>query len=93
MGVLAPPRRDFNLPDCIGREIPESLQWQEGVMTEKVIDLQLYRNAKNGYQKLLDNNPHTLLTFEDYFKVKAFLENVHQAKLRKKMKNQGKKIS
>ncbi len=58
-------------------------------MTEKVIDLQQYRNAKNDYQKLLDNNPHTLLTFEDYFKVKTFLENVHQANLRKKLKNQG----
>ena len=58
-------------------------------MIEKVIDLHQYRNAKNGYQKLLDKNPHTLLTFEDYFKVKTFLENIHQAKLRKKKKNQG----
>ncbi len=59
-------------------------------MAGKVIDLKQYKNAKNDYQKLLDNNPHTLLTFKDYFKVKTFLENVHQAKLRKTMENHGK---
>jgi len=57
-------------------------------MKEKVIDLQQYKKAKNNYQKLLDNNPYTLLTFEDYLKVKTFLEKVQQAKLRKKKKNQ-----
>ena len=55
----------------------------EGIMTEKIIELKQYRKAKADYQKLVDNNPHTILTFEDYFKVKTFLERVHKAKLKK----------
>jgi hypothetical protein len=58
-------------------------------MTEKIINLKQYRKAKADYQKLVDNNPHTLLTFEDYFKVKTFLERVHRAKLRKKEERPG----
>jgi len=58
-------------------------------MTEKIINLKQYRNAKADYQKLVNNNPHTLLTFEDYFKVKTFLERVHKAKLQKKKDRQG----
>jgi hypothetical protein len=58
-------------------------------MTEKIIDLKQYRKAKADYQKLVDNNPHTILTFEDYFKVKTFLERVHKAKLKKKQESPG----
>lgn len=58
-------------------------------MVEKIVDLQGYRKAKAGYQKLLDNNPFTRLTFEDYFKVKTFLEKVQQARLRKQHKKLG----
>ena len=58
-------------------------------MTEKIINLKQYRDAKASYQKLVDNNPYTLLTFEDYFKLKTFLERVHKAKLRKKQERPG----
>lgn len=58
-------------------------------MTEKIINLKRYRKAKAGYQKLVDNNPSTLLTFEDYFKVNTFLESIHKAKLRKKQERPG----
>ena len=59
-------------------------------MVEKVVDLRGYRKAKAGYEKLLIDNPYTRLTFEDYFKVKTFLEKVQQAKLRKQQKKLGK---
>ena len=58
-------------------------------MTEKIINLKQYRKAKSGYQKLVDKNPHTLLTFEDYLKVNTFLERVHKAKLRRKQERPG----
>ncbi len=51
-------------------------------MSGKVIDLQQYKKAKDGFRKLLNNNPQTILTFKEYFKVKTFLEKVQKAKLK-----------
>jgi hypothetical protein len=53
-------------------------------MKKNIIDLHRYRQAKADYQKLLERNPYTCLRFEDYFKVREFLEKVHRAKLKKK---------
>ncbi|MBW1903031.1 MAG: hypothetical protein JRJ20_15595 [Deltaproteobacteria bacterium] len=53
-------------------------------MEKDIIDLHQYRQAKADYQKILERNPYTCLRFEDYFKVREFLEKVHKAKLKKK---------
>jgi hypothetical protein len=53
-------------------------------MGKNTIDLHQYRQAKADYQKILERNPYTCLRFEDYFKVREFLEKVHKAKLKKK---------
>lgn len=52
-------------------------------MTEKLVDLHKYKKAKDDYQKLLNRNPYTLLTFEDFVRVRKFLEEVHKARLMK----------
>jgi len=59
-------------------------------MTKKIADLSQYRTVKADYQKLLAQNPYTILSFKDYFKVREFLEKVHRARLRKKPEKQGK---
>jgi len=64
---------------------PPVMQSDEPYMTNKIIDLNQYRKVKADYQKLLDQNPYTILTFEDYFKVREFLEKVHKAKLKKRL--------
>jgi hypothetical protein len=53
-------------------------------MAKKIIDLDQYKNVKADYQKLLEQNPYTVLSFNDYFKVREFLEKVHRAKLKKR---------
>jgi hypothetical protein len=53
-------------------------------MEKNIIDLHQYRQAKVDYQKILERNPYTCLRFEDYFKIREFLEKVHKAKLKKK---------
>ncbi|SPD73721.1 hypothetical protein PITCH_A1920060 [uncultured Desulfobacterium sp.] len=52
-------------------------------MTEKLVDLHKYKKAKDDYQKLLNRNPYTLLTFEDFVRVRKFLEEIHRARLMK----------
>lgn len=65
-------------------------QRDEKAMTKKITDLSQYRTVKADYQKLLEQNPYTILSFKDYFKVREFLEKVHRARLRKKLEQQGK---
>jgi len=59
-------------------------------MAKKIIDLDQYKNVKADYQKLLEQNPYTVLSFNDYFKVREFLEKVHRAKLKKRQEEKEK---
>ena len=56
-------------------------------MTDKLVDLSRYKKAKDDYEKLLKRNPYTLLTFNDFMKVRKFLEEVREHKLKKSQKS------
>ena len=58
-------------------------------MTKNIIDLHQYKKSKADYQKLMEKNPYMYLSFEDYFKVREFLEEVHKARLKKRLEEKG----
>jgi hypothetical protein len=59
-------------------------------MTEKLVDLDKYKKAKKDYEKLVKRNPFTLLTFEDFVRVRQFLEEIHRKRLMKSKEDQEK---
>lgn len=56
-------------------------------MTGKLVDMHKYKKTKNDYEKLLKRNPFTLLTFQNFVRVRDFIEEVNRTKLMKSKTN------